>query len=162
MPNANGPIDVLDVLFSQILEHQIETITHLFIRGIGNAHAARPRQGFEARRNIDPVALDVVTVDNDITEIYAHPKHDLLCRRFVGVTPRHFALNVSAALDRIDDAGKLYQNTIAHKLDEASAMFSDFWIDQLFLQSAQSQNRAFLIGSDQACVADDIRSKYGG
>ena len=73
----NCPVNVLDLLTPQTLEHQLKPVTHLLVDSFGDAHSARFRQSFQTCGHIDPISLNVVTINDNVTEIDANPEHNL-------------------------------------------------------------------------------------
>ncbi len=69
----------------------------------------------------------------------------------------HATLNFDGTSRRIDGAGELDQHAVAGCLDDASAMLSDFGIDERFSESLEMSERAFLVGTHQTAIASDIR-----
>ena len=62
----------------------------------------------------------------------ADPELDPPVLRHIGVLRRHGALDFDRATRPIDRAGELDQQAIAGGLDDASMMFGDFGIDDVF------------------------------
>jgi len=65
---VNRPRDVLELLLAQILERQIDLAGDILLHARRNAHAARLRQPFEARGNVDAVAKDVAVFDESVPQ----------------------------------------------------------------------------------------------
>jgi hypothetical protein len=74
----------------------------------------------------------------------------------IGVAFGHAALDVDSAAYGVDDADKFHQHAVAGRLDRATAMPGDLWIDVHLAARLEPVKRAFLIGLDQATVASDI------
>src|SRR5215813_14731887 len=74
--SAHRPGDVLDLLLAHVLEGDGELVAHLISYHPADADAAWFRQAFKARCDVDPVAEDVVIVDDDVAEINADPEID--------------------------------------------------------------------------------------
>ena len=113
--------------------------------------------GLEARRDIDPVAEDVVLVDDDVAEIDADAEIDAPLGRHVGVAGGHLALHLDRATNRIDHARELAEQTVARRMDDAAAVLLDFGVGNLAPQHFQRSQRAFLIRPHQARVTRDVR-----
>ena len=79
--SAHRPGDVLDLLLAHVLEREIELVAHLIAHDAADADAARLRQGFEAGRDVDPVAIDVLVVADDVAEVQPDTKLDAPIRR---------------------------------------------------------------------------------
>ena len=102
-------------------------VAHLITHYPADADPAGLGQGFEPRRDIDPVTIDIEPVLHNVAEIDPHAELDAAIRRHVGVSLCHLALHFDGATHRVDDAGKLDEQTVARSLDDATAMFLDFW-----------------------------------
>ena len=140
-----------------------ELVAHLIPHHPADADAARFRQGFKARRDVDAVAEDVVLVDNDVAEIDADAEIYAPLGWHAGVARGHLALHLDRASNRIDHARKLAEQTVARRVDNAAAMLLDLGVGYLSPQRLQRSERAFLIRPHQARVARDIgRQNRGG
>ena len=98
--------DVLDLLLAQILKHKRQPVAHVLIHRVGDEHPAGIGQRFDARGDIDAVAIEVVAPDNHVAEIDADAQFDAIVRRDTGVPLGHRLLHRDRAAHRIDDAGK--------------------------------------------------------
>jgi hypothetical protein len=129
--DAYRPRDVLDLLLAHVLERKGELVAHLIAHHAADADPTGFGQGFEPRRDIDPVTIDIAPVLHNVAEIDPHAELDAAIRRHIDVSLRHLALHFDGATHRVDDAGKLDEQTVARSLDDATAMFLDFEIRQL-------------------------------
>jgi hypothetical protein len=68
--------NILDVLLAEIGESEPETVANLLVDRGGKAYSARLCQGFQSRRDVNPIAKDVAAFDNDIGEIDADAEPD--------------------------------------------------------------------------------------
>jgi hypothetical protein len=85
---------------------------------------------FQACRDVDAVAKDIVAVDDDVADVDPHPEHDLPFRSDARVAPDHAALDLDGAADRIHDAGEFHQHPIAGGLDDAAVVLGNAAVDQ--------------------------------
>jgi hypothetical protein len=97
-----------------------------------------------------------VLVDDDVAEIDAHAKLDAPRSRHTRIPQSHLALNLGCAAHRVDDAGELYEQSVAGGLDDAPAMLLDLGIAQLPPDRLQCRERAFLVLAHQPRVAGDV------
>src|ERR1700757_4854150 len=88
----------------------------------------RSGQGFEARRDVDAVAEDVVLVDDDVAEIDADAEIDAPLGWHIGVARGHLALDLDRATNRIDHARELAEQTVARRVDYAAAVLLDLGV----------------------------------
>src|SRR5687768_9281839 len=58
------PGDVLDAMLSHILEPNGDLVSHLLVRRRRQADASRLREGLEARRDVDAIAVEVAVLDD--------------------------------------------------------------------------------------------------
>ena len=131
-------------------------------RRAGDADTAWLRHRLQTRGDVHPVAIDVVSLDNDVAEIDADAKPDLLCFGRALIAVGHPALDRGGALDGIDDAGELDERAVAHELDDAAMELLDRGVDQFPAATLQSRKRADLILAHEAAVANHVGSKYCG
>ena len=97
--------------------------------GAGYANTSGLGQSLQARGDIDPVPVDVVSVNNDVAEIYANAKLNSLCFRRALIVASRSPLDRGGALDGIDDACELNQRAVAHELDDTPMELFDCGID---------------------------------
>src|ERR671934_43463 len=119
------------------------------------------RQSLQTRSDIDAVAVNILVVDDDVTDVETDAKLDTPFRRDLDVALGDLPLDVDRAAYRIDDAGKLDQDAIARGLDDAPAMLRDFWIDDRASVAFEGRQRAFFIQTHQPGIACDIPRENG-
>ena len=129
-------------------------------RRAGNAYAPRLCQALQARGDIYSVAIDIVSFNNNVAEIDAKAKPDLPSFGYTLVVPGHFPLDRRSTLDSIHDAGELDERAVSHEFDDATVELFDRGVDQFPTASLQPRQRAYLILSHEAAVADHVGSKY--
>jgi hypothetical protein len=64
------------LLLAHVFEGVIELVAHLIAHHPADADPARLGQGFKTCRDVDPIAKDVVFLNDHIAEINADPKPD--------------------------------------------------------------------------------------
>src|SRR4029077_4552004 len=74
--DPNRPGDVLDLLLAQILEDKGQPVAHVIMDRIGDEHPAGIGQSLDPRSNVDAIAIEVVALDDDVTEIDADAQFD--------------------------------------------------------------------------------------
>ncbi len=128
---------------------------------VRDQHAALGRLGLQPRRDIDPVAEDVLAIDDDVAEIDADPELDrLLGPRLV--EGRHGALDGDRTIDRVHGAGKFNQRAVAHSLDDPPAMGQDGRVECLRPDIAQRRYRAGLVLGNQSRISNHVGRDDGG
>ena len=103
----------------------------------------------QTRSDIDAVAVNILVVDDDVTDVETDAKLDTPFRRDLDVALGDLPLDVDRAAYRVDDAGKLDENTVARSLDDAPAVLRDLWIDDRASMGLECGQRAFLIHAHQ-------------
>ena len=159
---ANRIGDVLEALLAQAGKADIHLVHRVIECRAGDADAAGLRHRLQARCDVYAIAVDVVVLDDDVAEIDADAKPDLLGLGGALVAIDHPALDHGSALDGIDDAGKLNQRAVAHQLDHAAVEFLDRRVDQFATAALQALERADLVFAHEAAVANHVGRKYCG
>jgi hypothetical protein len=130
------------------------------LRVVGDADAAGLRDPLQPRGDVDPVAKDIVVVDDDVTDMNADAEFDPVVLWHVGILPGHAALDFNRKARRIDCAGEFDQHAVAGRLDYPSAMRGDGGIDQGPSKRLQPGKRTFLVGAHETAISGDIRRQY--
>jgi hypothetical protein len=129
--DAYWPGDVLDLLLAQILEDKGEPVANVIVNRIGDEHPAGIGERFDPGSDVDAVAIEVVALDDHVAEIDADAQLDTAVSPDAGVALGHRLLHCDRAADRIDDAGKLYQQPVTGGLDDPALVLRGFELDQL-------------------------------
>src|SRR5215470_17459775 len=119
----------LDLPLAQILEGKGQTVAHVIIHGIRDEYPADIGQGFDPRRDVDAVAVNIVARDDDIGEVDPDPKIEPLADRDTRVALRHAALHLDCATHCIDDTRKFRQYAVTASLDDSAVVLGNFGID---------------------------------
>ena len=158
----NGPRDVLERLLADIGELSRDLAAHLAKGVFGDADAARFSQAFEARGDVDTVAIDVVGLDDHVAEVDADAQFDAAFRPDAGVPLRHRLLHLDRAAHRIDDARKFHQHAVAGGLDDPAVVLGDLRIEELAAQRFEAFVRAFLVRPHQPRIPRHIGGEDRG
>src|SRR5437879_1011497 len=78
--------------------------------------------------------------------------------RYAAVVPRHAALPVGGAAQRVHGAGEFHQHPVAGRLDQPAAMRGNGRVDHYRADRSQPFEGAFLVGPDQPRISRDISS----
>ena len=140
-------LDVFQGTQPHVLGRQVDPTLDLGERGLRNAYAAGGGKAFQPGRDVHAITKYVVTFHDDITDIDTDAVFDSLARLEIRVAVAHGLVNLDAAANRVDHAGKLHQQAIAHGLDDAAAKSIDRRIDMLLLAQVQRVECAFLVGT---------------
>ena len=111
---------------------------------------------------VHPVPVDVVSVNNDVAEIYAKAKLNSLCFRRALIVASRSPLDRGGALDGVYYACELDQRAVTHELDDAAMELFYSRINQFPTAGLQSRQRAYLILAHKAAVANHIGSQDCG
>ena len=107
---------------AQILERRLHSPGNGIADVARNQDAACWRFAFQPRRHVDAVAIEVVAVDDQVSQVQAHAEHERGVRWLVAVGLGHGLLELDGGAQRIDRAGELDQGTIAGQLDQPTSV----------------------------------------
>jgi hypothetical protein len=119
-------------------------------------------QGLDPRGDIDPVAIEVVALDDHIAEIDADAQFDAALCAGIRAPLLHRLLHLDCAAHRIDDARKFHQHAVAGGLDDAAVVRGDLRIDELGAQRFEAFERPLLVRPHQPRIACDIGGEDRG
>src|SRR6184192_1036276 len=97
----------------------------------GDRYSAGRGNALQARRHVDTVAKNILSLHNDVAHVNAHAKFDALILRRTGVLFSNTTLQLGGACHRVYDAGKLDQHSVAGQFDDSSLMLADFGINEI-------------------------------
>ena len=126
---------------------------------LGNAYASGLRHFLQARGDIYAVTEDVVAIDDDIAEIDAHAVQNAPIFRSPGFEFGHLRLRFDGISDGSDDAREFCQQSVAHQLDDATAMLFDPGGDQIRKSGLETRMGAGLIRTHESRIANHIGRK---
>ncbi len=102
-------LDILDGLFSQILERQSQLVLDVVVDGFRDADASALGQSLDSGRNIDSIAVDPFPFHNHIPQVDADTKLHSAIFRQGSVPACEFLLDLNCALHRVHDTPELSQ-----------------------------------------------------
>ncbi|HJR23684.1 MAG TPA: hypothetical protein VJ822_18760 [Dongiaceae bacterium] len=107
---------------AEILELQLDLVADVIDDCLGQPDATGTRDRLQPRRDIDSLAIEIAALDHDVAEIDADPQQEsaVVGQSRIGLI--HSRLQVHRATHRIDGAGKLRKDAVAHQLDDATVM----------------------------------------
>ena len=112
---------------------------------------------FEARRDVDAVAEDVVLFHDDVAEIDADAIEQGPRSRHVPVAPRHTLLEFDRAAQRLGDALELDQHAVPGRLDKAPLAPRNRRIDEFEPHRLQARQGPGFVRLHETAVADHVR-----
>ena len=124
-------------------------------------HTPPGAESFQASGNIHAIAENVITVNDDVTDIDANSEYDAPVLGYIRIAADHGALDDHSVPDRVDDAGKFDQRAIACRFDDAAMMEGNCRVDHLTAMGFQRFQGADLIGARQPAISDDICGENG-
>ena len=159
-PRLHGLYDVLQVLRSHIITDDLDLAADLPEGVIGHTDTARFGDTLETRGDIHTVAKDVVIIDDDVTNVNADAKFDPSDLRRGSILLRHPGLHFNGTAYRVHGAGKLDQNAVTGRFDDASAMRGDSGVDNGLSDRLEPGQGALLISTHETAIAGDIRRQH--
>src|SRR5262249_6426745 len=107
---------------------------------------------------VDAIAKDIVTVDDDVSDVDADAKGDLW--RPIDGTVCHLGLDRHRAGNRVHSAGELDEHAVAGGLDDAPFMLGDDRIKDFAPDRLQSRKGTDLVGTHKPRIASDISRQH--
>ena len=159
---SDWPRDVLQHLVADVLEAHRQLVADVIPYRPRNNDSAGLGQSFEAGRNIDAIAKDVIGLDNDIAEVDADAEGDFLVGLIAAVSLGGALLDLDRATQRFHDTDEFRQQAIAGFLDQVPCMRLDRWFEQLAEQRNEARVCTLLIAAHQAAVTGHIGAEDRG
>src|SRR5262249_21298223 len=120
--NTQRPYDVLDGVLTKELIVERQFAFDLVVRCAREADAAALGEAFEARRDVDAVAVDPFALDDHVAEIDSNSEPHAACVGQAGVPDLQLTLDVDAALDGVDDPRESRQHVVAGRVHHTAAV----------------------------------------
>jgi hypothetical protein len=162
LKSLHRPLDVLERELSKITKFSGHPAHDSFSCIARNEDAAWRRLPFETSRNVNAIAIEIITVNDNVSDVNADPKRDTLVVASIEICCGHRPLELDSRVERIDDAGELNQRAITNQLDEPTAVASQSWFKQLGPVLSQYRQSSAFVALHQARVPDCIQRHYGG
>jgi hypothetical protein len=126
------------------------------------SHAARLRNAFKARGDVDAVAEDITFLNDDIADVNSDADFDALVGRDIGITLCHSSLHIHRAAGSINDTAKLDQYSVAGTLDDPAVVLGDRRLQELPPVSVEPGEGPLLVGTHEPAIASHIGCQNGG
>src|SRR5215831_1095222 len=120
--HAQRPGDVLHRVLAEEVVGERQLSLHLIVGGAGKADAAALGQPFEARRNVDAVAVEPGVLHDHVAEVDADTKPHAAGVRKDGVARAELALDLDRGLDRVDHARELGKHVITGRVHHTAVV----------------------------------------
>ena len=120
----------------------------------------RLRNALEPRGDIDPVAHEVaVALLDDVADVNPDAEFNAPVLRHAGVALDEAVLDLNRAADRVHDAAKLDDASVAGAFHDAAVMGGDGWIDEVAAKPPQARKGPILVGAGEPAITNDIRNQ---
>ena len=159
--DTHRSLDVFQPQFAKIVEDNVELADHLLENTGGNEDAARLSERLKPRGNIYSIAEDVSLFDNNIAQVDSSAILDATLSGNVRFSFRDGSLNSHCTLKRINDTGKLHQQAIASRLDNASAALIQNRINALLAVKSLPREGSGFVGFHVPRKANHIERQNG-
>jgi hypothetical protein len=104
----DGPFDVLKREASEVIERRLEATRHGLVGRSRYYNTAGRCLGFQPSGYIDTIAVKIVSLDNQITDVQTKAKYHRIVYRLVAVGVGGRLLELYRRRQRIDCAGELH------------------------------------------------------
>ncbi|MEE8228165.1 MAG: hypothetical protein V3R30_15185, partial [Kiloniellales bacterium] len=140
-------------MLAEILKLDGDLFLDLTVDGCRDKDLSRLTQPLDPRSHVHPVAVYVVVVDDDVANIYFHPKFNAAVFRNFRTAQRHSLLDIDSVLNGIHGAWELDQDSIAGRLEDPPAVLLDLGIEQLLPECLELRQGARLVFANKPAVS---------
>jgi hypothetical protein len=123
---------------------------------VGDANTARLSETFEAGRNVDTVAVNILTLNDHVAEVNSDSKEHFLVMGCTILARRHAVLDISGTLNGIDDTTELDKEPVAHGLHKSTSMLGHGGMNDFIELVVEAHPRAGLIDTHEAAIAHHV------
>src|SRR4030095_6952335 len=106
--------------------------------------------------------MDVVALDDHVAEVDADAEFHSTIGRQAGVALGFSPLHPHRTAHGIDHAVKLYQEPVAHGLDQPTVMPGDLRLEHLAQIGLKARARSFLVVLAEAAITRELGHHYRG
>jgi hypothetical protein len=132
-----------------------QLVFDLVIRGARKTDTTALGQPLDAGRDVDPIPVETIALDNHISQVDAYTEHHLAGRWQLSVAGFEVVLNRYGTLHRIDHAGELREQVIPRRVYHSAPMRLDVGSHHLAV-GGEGADGGHLIVAHEAAVALDI------
>jgi hypothetical protein len=158
---SDGVPDILEFDQAHVSGRRVGLALDLVEHLTGYANAAGVGKLLQTSSDIDTITVDVVSLIDDVAEIYPNSQDDLPLGRERRISVPHLLLNAYRAIDRVHNARKFDENAIPQEFDDPAATFSNKRCDDRFTSLSDCMQSSGLVYPHHAGIADDIRDDDG-
>jgi hypothetical protein len=139
----------------------IEAVTNMLANYSGYGYAMWGSYTLQPGGDINPIAENIITLSDNVTNMHADAKGDSLSCGQCGVWMLHDRLNFGRTSHGAHHARELGQNTVAGRFEDTPTVLGDFGVDDLGSDSLENLQCASLILAHEPAIADYIGCKDG-
>lgn len=115
------PFDVLEPQTAEFLEARIYAPDHGLVDRARDQDSARRHLGFQARRDVHPVAEQIVALNNQIAEMQPRAEQNDMVLGLAAAMVENRLVEFNHGRQCLDGAGEFDQDTVTRQLDDAPA-----------------------------------------
>ncbi len=147
---------VLDLPVTERLVAADQFVSDLLVHTARNVDVARLGELLEPCRDVDTLAVDIVRLDDHVTEIDADAETNPVIVGHVKISANHALLDYDRAAYRFDRTVEHGKKAVAAGPDQPPAMLGDRGVDQLAQQSLHPQVGPSLVNSHETRITRDV------
>ena len=144
------------MLFAQRLEGEAKLVPGLIVSSSRDDYAAWIAEPLQPGCDVDSIAIEVVPIDDHVTQIYPHSENDPGVLGNIKVLLRGNPLNFDSACHGINNAGELDQRPVAHELDDPAVVPIDQRFDEFAAKRFEPRKCARLVQAHQSAVPHHV------
>src|SRR5688572_23561023 len=119
---ADRSRDVLECLLADILKEETDLSGGIFLHALRHAYPTRVGDPLQPGSDVDPIAVDIPILLDDVADIDANTEFDLPVLIHIRIPLTHAGLHVHGAVDGIDHTGEIGHQTVAGVLENPAPM----------------------------------------
>ena len=143
-------------MLAQVFERDRQPVAHLISHRAADIDPARLCQAFQPCGDGDAVAINQVTVGDDVAHIDCDAKPDPPVGRQCGAVLGHRALDRQRTAHRIDDAVEFDQQPVTHGAHDTALVLVDLGVDEIATDGLERGQCALFVDPHQSGIADDV------
>jgi hypothetical protein len=122
--------NIFEHLLSKVVEPEIEFVPDLIVDDPRHTDSARFGDPLQSGCYVDPITMNVLTLDDDVAQVDADPEYDPLVFRDRGIALGHPMLHRDRTGDRLDHAREIDQDAVAGRFDNAALVFGNRGVNE--------------------------------
>ena len=142
---------------SQVLERGLEPSSHRFVNRSRNNDTAGRRLGLKPDGDVHVIAVYVVVLDDQVTQMHANTKHHSGVRRSGRGWLPPWPAGTRRRRQARPGTGELHQRSVPGQLNQSPTMAGERRLEAFSQVALEPGERAALVTAHQARIANDIR-----